>query len=147
MTQITRKTTVLKPADQTERWFVVDAKDQILGRLSTKIAELLRDKDLPTFTPYVAGKTHVIVLNADKFKVTGSKLTDKRYYRHAGRPGSLSSRTLEEQLERQPLKPLEASVRGMLPPNKLRSPMLNRLHCYVGTDHPHEAQNPTEVTL
>jgi large subunit ribosomal protein L13 len=147
MTHLTQKTTTLKPSEQTERWFVVDAKDQVLGRLSTKIAELLRDKDLPTYTPHVAGKTHVIVLNADRFKVTGSKLTDKRYYRHDRRPGSLKSRNLEEQLERQPLKPLEASVRGMLPPNKLRQPMLNRLHCYQGTDHPHDGQNPTEVTL
>lgn len=141
------KTTSLKPAEQTERWFVIDVKDQVLGRAATHVATLLRDKDLPTFTPHVAGKTHVVILNADKFAVTGNKLADKTYYRHAGRPGSLSSRTLEEQLKRKPTQPFEEAVRGMLPDNRLRSILMTHLHCYVGTDHPHAAQQPVEVTL
>lgn len=140
-------TTSLKPAEQTERWFVIDVKDQILGRAATKIATLLRDKDLPTFTPHVAGKTHVVVLNADQFKVTGNKLEAKKYYTHAGRPGSLSERTLTDQLEKRPLKPFEDAVRGMLPDNRLRSPMMNRLHCVQGTDHDYAAQQPVEVTV
>lgn len=147
MTSPGTKTTVLKPAEQAERWFVVDIKDQVLGRAATRVATLLRDKDLPTFTPHVPGKTHVVVLNADRFLVTGAKLTAKKYYRHAGRPGSLSERTLEAQLAKRPLQPFEDAVRGMLPDNRLRSGMLNRLHCVQGTEHPYAAQQPTEVTL
>ena len=139
-------TPVLKPADVTERWYLLNADGQTLGRLSTKVANLLRGKDLATFTPHVAGNTHVVIINAAKVKVTGAKLDQKRYYRHSGHPGSLKSRTLAEELERHPTRPIERSIAGMLPDNRLRKIWLNHLHVYPAADHPHQAQQPKEIT-
>lgn len=137
----------LKPAEAIERWYVVDASKTVLGRLATRVATVLRGKDLATFTPHVPGKTHVIIINAAKLKVTGQKLDQKTYYRHSGRPGSLRSRTLAEQLERDPRMPVERAVAGMLPDNRLRSIWLNHLHVYAGADHDHQAQQPKELPL
>ena len=138
-------TPVPKAADVTERWFVVDASGQILGRLAAQVATLLRGKDRADFTPHVAGQSHVLVVNAEKVEVTGAKLEQKRYYRHSGRPGSLKSRTLAEQMERDPRVPGERAILGMLPKNRLHRVWRNHLHVYVGSDHPHEAQQPVEV--
>lgn len=142
---MTAKTPVPTAADKTGRWFVVDASNQILGRLSTRIARVLRGKDLSQFTAHVPTDTHVVVLNAGAVKVTGDKLESKRYYRHGGRPGSLKSRTLAEQLERDPRMPLERAVVGMLPNNRLRRVWRNHLHVYAGSDHEHAAQQPKEL--
>ncbi|MEX1113013.1 MAG: 50S ribosomal protein L13 [Patescibacteria group bacterium] len=130
---------------QVSRWFVVDAEDAILGRLATRIASTLRGKDLATFAPHVPTDTHVVVVNAAKVRVTGNKLTDKQYHRHGGRPGSLRSRTLAEQLERDPRAPLEHAVLGMLPDNRLRRIWRNHLHVYAGPEHEHAAQQPKEL--
>jgi large subunit ribosomal protein L13 len=135
----------LKPAEAAERWYIIDATDQILGRLATQAATLLRGKDRADFTPHVAGQTHVIVINAEKVAVTGQKLEQKRYYRHSGRPGSLKSRTLAEQQAKDARVPLEKAIVGMLPKNKLQDVWRNHLHVYVGSEHPHEAQKPQEV--
>lgn len=135
----------LKPADAAERWYVIDATDQILGRLATRAATLLRGKDRADFTPHVAGKTHVIVINAEKVAVTGQKLEQKRYYRHSGRPGSLKSRTLAEQQAKDARVPVEKAIVGMLPKNRLQDVWRKQLHVYVGAEHPHEAQKPQEV--
>lgn len=141
------RTPVPKAGETTERWFVIDADGQILGRLATQAATLLRGKDRPDFTPHVSGATHVIVLNAATVAVTGQKLEQKRYYRHSGRPGSLKSRTLAEQLQKDSRVPVEKAIVGMLPKNRLQSVWRNRLHVYTGAEHPHEAQQPREVKL
>lgn len=138
-------TPTLKPDQLTERWFIIDAKERILGRLATQAAVLLRSKDQPTFSPHQAGDTHVVVINAAGVRVTGAKLEQKKYYRHGGRPGSLKERTLAEQLERDPTKPIETAIRKMLPDNKLRAVWMNRLHVYPSDEHPHQAQKPQEV--
>lgn len=140
------RTPTLKAGEITERWFVIDAAGQVLGRLATQAATLLRGKDRTDFTPHVAGETHVIILNAATVAVTGQKLDQKRYYRHSGRPGSLKSRTLAEQLERDPRVPVERAVVGMLPKNRLQSVWRNHLHVYEGSEHPHAAQQPQEVS-
>lgn len=141
------KTPTPKPQESVDRWFVIDAKDQILGRLATRAATLLRGKDLPQFAPHVPSQSHVIILNAAAVKVTGQKREQKRYYRHGKVPGSLRSRTLGEQMARDPRVPVEKAVVGMLPKNRLQQVWRNRLHVYPGTEHPHEAQQPQEVKL
>ncbi|MSU76286.1 50S ribosomal protein L13 [Patescibacteria group bacterium] len=138
-------TPVMKAGEQTERWFVIDAKGQILGRLATQVATLLRGKDQPQFSPHNPSLSHVIVLNAAEVKVTGQKLDQKRYYRHGKVPGSLRSRTLGEQMERDPRIPVEKAIVGMLPKNRLQQVWRNRLHVYPGTEHDHAAQKPVEV--
>ncbi len=138
------RTPVPAREQQVSRWFAVDADGQVLGRLATRIATVLRGKDLPTFAPHVPTDTHVVVTNAAKVRVTGNKLADKRYYRHGGRPGSLKSRTLAEQLERDARRPLERAVIGMLPDNRLKRIWRNHLHVYAGPEHDHAAQQPKE---
>ncbi|MEX2043491.1 MAG: 50S ribosomal protein L13 [Patescibacteria group bacterium] len=142
---MTAKTPAPAAADQATRWFVTDASGQVLGRLATRIARVLRGKDLPQFAPHVPTDTHVIVLNAGAVKVTGGKLDQKRYHRHGGRPGSLKSRTLGEQLERDARVPLERAVLGMLPDNRLKRVWRNHLHVYAGGEHDHAAQKPREL--
>lgn len=139
------KTPVTKPNEVAEQWYVLDAAGVILGRAATRIATLLRGKHEPTFTPHVPGRNHVIVINAGRFEVTGNKREDKKYYRHGRRPGTLRERSLAEQLERHPTRPLEDAVRRMLPDNRLRQVWMNQLHLYPGSDHPHDAQKPTKV--
>lgn len=124
------------------KWFVIDATDLVLGRLSSEVAAILRGKHKPTFTPHVDCGDYVIIVNAEKVALTGSKLDDKMYYRHSGYPGGLKSRNAKTMLEIQPQKVLEKSIRGMLPKNSLGEDMYRKLFVYVGPDHPHQAQKP-----
>jgi len=129
------------------KWFVVDATDEIVGRLSTEIATILRGKHKPTYTPHVDCGDYVIIVNAEKVAFTGKKLSDKIYYRHSGYSGGLKQRTAAEMLDRQPQKILEKAIRGMLPKSKLGDAMYRKLYVYVGPDHPHQAQKPEELKV
>jgi large subunit ribosomal protein L13 len=131
-----------KPKDVEQRWFVVDAEGQTLGRLATRIANTLRGKGKPEYTAHVDTGDFVVVVNAEKIHVTGKKLEQKRYYRHSGYPGGLRSRTLAEQLERRPTEVIRAAVKGMLPRNRLARRQITKLKVYAGPEHPHQAQNP-----
>jgi large subunit ribosomal protein L13 len=141
------KTFTPKPEDIQREWFVIDAKDQTLGRLATQIAILLRGKHKPIFTPNTDVGDYVIVLNADKIHVTGRKLDQKFYYRHSQYPGGLSKRSLREQLDKFPDRVIYKAVRGMLPKNKLGNKMIKKLKIYTGDSHPHEAQKPKVFEL
>ena len=136
------KTWNAKAEDVEREWFVVDAEGQTLGRLATRIADTLRGKRKPTYTPHVDTGDFVVVVNAEKIRVTGNKLDQKRYYRHSGYPGGLRSRTLREQLDRQPAEVIRKAVKGMLPRNRLANRQITKLKVYAGPEHPHEAQNP-----
>jgi large subunit ribosomal protein L13 len=136
------KTYSAKPGEVTREWYLVDAEGKTLGRLATQIADTLRGKRKPQFTPHVDTGDFVIVVNAEKIQVTGNKLDQKRYYRHSGYPGGLRSRTLREQLDRRPTEVLRVAVKGMLPKNRLARQQITKLKIYAGPEHPHEAQNP-----
>ena len=136
------RTYTAKPGEIERHWYVVDAEAKTLGRLATQIADVLRGKDKPAYTPHVDTGDFVIVVTAEKVHVTGQKLDQKIYYRHSGYPGGLRTRTLREQLERRPEEVLRKAVKGMLPKNKLASGQLRKLKIYAGPDHPHAAQNP-----
>jgi len=129
------------------KWYVIDAKGQTLGRLATKLAVILKGKNKVDFAPHVDNWDYVIVLNADKFAVTGKKLTDKLYYRHTGYLGGLKETPLEDMLVKKPLRALELAVSGMLPKNKLRKDMISRLKWFTGTEHTFGAQKPTTIKL
>ena len=135
------KTTVKK------NWLVVDANDEILGRLASKVAFMLRGKHKPDFTPHVDCGDNIIVINAEKVKLTGNKLTDKQYVRHTGYPGGQRFTSPKVLLEKKPESVIEKAVKGMLPKNRLGSAIFKNLHVYSGNEHPHEAQNPTKVNL
>ena len=124
------------------RWYVVDAENQTLGRLATRIADTLRGKRKPEYTPHVDTGDFVVVVNAEKIAVTGKKREQKIYYRHSGYPGGLRARTLGEELERRPTEVLRKAVKGMLPRNRLARQQINKLKIYAGPEHPHVAQNP-----
>jgi large subunit ribosomal protein L13 len=141
------KTWNAKPGEVERRWHLVDAEGQNLGRLATRIADTLRGKDKPQYTPHVDTGDFVVVVNAEKIAVTGKKLDDKVYYRHSGYPGGLRSRTLREELERRPTEVLRRAVKGMLPKNRLARAQLNKLKIYAGPEHPHEAQAPKPMKL
>ena len=136
------KTYSAKPGEITREWYLVDAEGKTLGRLATQIADTLRGKRKPQFTPHVDTGDFVIVVNAEKIHVTGNKLDQKRYYRHSGYPGGIRSRTLREQLSRRPEEVLRKAVKGMLPRNRLARQQITKLKIYAGPEHPHEAQNP-----
>ena len=136
------KTYSAKPGEITREWYLVDAEGKTLGRLATQIADTLRGKRKPQYTPHVDTGDFVVVVNADKIQVTGNKLDQKRYYRHSGYPGGLRSRTLREQLERRPTEVLRVAVKGMLPKNRLARQQITKLKIYAGPEHPHESQNP-----
>jgi len=136
------KTYSAKPGEITREWYLVDAEGKTLGRLATQIADTLRGKRKPQFTPHVDTGDFVVVVNAEKIHVTGNKLDQKRYYRHSGYPGGLRSRTLREQLDRRPTEVLRVAVKGMLPKNRLARQQITKLKIYAGPEHPHEAQNP-----
>jgi large subunit ribosomal protein L13 len=136
------KTYSAKPGGIVREWYLVDAQGKTLGRLATQIADTLRGKRKPQYTPHVDTGDFVVVVNAEKIAVTGNKLDQKRYYRHSGYPGGLRSRTLRDQLERRPTEVLRTAVRGMLPKNRLARRQLTKLKIYAGPEHPHEAQNP-----
>ena len=139
------KTYTAKPREIEQTWYLVDAEGRTLGRLATQIAEVLRGKGKPQYTPHIDTGDFVVVVNAEKVRVTGNKLEQKVYYRHSGYPGGLRERTLAEQLARRPEEVLRRAVRGMLPKNRLAAAQLRKLRIYAGPDHPHAAQNP--VTL
>jgi large subunit ribosomal protein L13 len=136
------KTWNAKPHEVQPHWYVVDAEGETLGRLATRIADTLRGKRKPEYTPHVDTGDFVVVVNAEKIAVTGNKLKEKLYYRHSGYPGGLRSRPLAVELERRPTEVLRKAVRGMLPRNRLGRAQLRKLKIYAGPEHPHEAQRP-----
>jgi large subunit ribosomal protein L13 len=139
------KTYSAKPKEIEQQWYLVDAKGQTLGRLATRIADTLRGKRKPEFTPHIDTGDFVVVVNAEKIAVTGNKRENKIYYRHSGYPGGLRERTFAEELERRPTEVLRKAVKGMLPRNRLARRQLTKLKIYAGPEHPHEAQNPTPM--
>ena len=138
------KTYSLKKEEVQRNWFVVDATDRVLGRVATKIADKIRGKDKPTFTPHTDGGDYVIVINAEKIKVTGSKFNNKMYYRHSLYPGGLKSQTFKELNEKNPERIIEEAVKGMLPKNKLGKSIIKKLKVFQGPNHDHESQQPAE---
>lgn len=128
-------------------WVLIDATDQILGRVASEAAQILKGKRKPQYTPHVDTGDFVVIVNADKIKVTGAKATDKIYYRHSGFPGGLKQETFEEAMAKHPERVIEHAVKGMLPKNTLGRAMGKKLKVYVGPDHPHKAQNPREIKL
>jgi large subunit ribosomal protein L13 len=136
------KTYVANSENRERNWLVVDANGLTLGRLATQIADALRGKRKPEYTPHVDTGDFVVVINAEKISVTGDKRAQKRYYRHSGYPGGIRSRTLEEMLERRPEEVIRIAVKGMMPRNRLARKQLTKLKVYAGPEHPHSAQNP-----
>jgi len=141
------KTYNAKPGEIAREWYLVDASGQTLGRLATTIADTLRGKNKPQFTPHVDTGDFVVVVNAEKIAVTGNKLDQKQYYRHSGYPGGLRQRSLREQLERRPTEVLRKAVKGMLPRNRLARQQITKLKIYAGPEHPHDAQQPKQLPL
>ncbi|HFD38345.1 MAG TPA: 50S ribosomal protein L13 [Anaerolineae bacterium] len=141
------RTFTAKTKDIEREWFVVDAEGQTLGRLASRIAPILRGKHKPIYTPHMDCGDYVIVINADKVRVTGRKLDQKMYYRHSGYPGGLKSISLRDQLAQHPERVIEAAVKGMLPKNKLGRRMFKKLKVYAGDSHPHQAQQPKPLEL
>jgi len=141
------KTFTATPSTIKREWCVVDATDKTLGRLATELASRLRGKHKPEFTPNMDTGDHMVVINAEKIKVTGNKLEDKMYYHHTGYIGNLKSISLGKLLEQHPERVLQKAVKGMLPRNPLGRAVFRKLHVYAGPDHPHAAQQPTQLEL
>ena len=141
------KTFVAKPSDRQRDWYVVDAAGQTLGRLATQIADTLRGKRKPTYTPHVDTGDFVIVVNAEKIAVTGNKRSNKLYHRHSGYPGGLRTRTLDQMLSLRPEEVIRLAVKGMMPRNRLARKQLTKLKVYAGPGHPHAAQQPAAMEL
>ncbi len=135
-------TQIVPNADVSRSWFVVDLQDQVLGRVATEIARILRGKHKPIYATHVDTGDFVVIINAEKVRLTGKKLTDKVYYHHTGYPGGIRSRTAEKLLEEKPEEVIRKAVKGMLPKNKLGRQMFKKLKVYRGGDHPHAAQRP-----
>ncbi|MBS1863812.1 MAG: 50S ribosomal protein L13 [Actinobacteria bacterium] len=147
MTDTAVKTFVATAENRQRDWYVVDAEGQTLGRLATQIADVLRGKRKPTYTPHVDTGDFVVVVNAEKIRVTGDKLAQKTYWRHSGYPGGIKSRTLAEMLERRPDEVIRKAVKGMLPRNRLARRQLTKLKVYAGPEHPHAAQQPKPMEI
>jgi len=141
------KTPSAKKEEVVHQWFVVDATDKSLGRLSVRISNVLQGKHKPIYTPHVDTGDFVVVLNCGKVSVSRRNLTQKIYYRHTGHPGGMKEETLEEKLEKHPDQVIRTAVRGMLPKNRLGRKMIKKLKIYTGPEHPHEAQQPQELQL
>jgi large subunit ribosomal protein L13 len=141
------KTFVATPSTRERNWVVVDANGQTLGRLATQIADALRGKTKPEYTPHCDTGDFVVVVNAEKIAVTGNKRADKKYYRHTGYPGGIKERSLNDMLERRPEEVIRKAVKGMLPRNRLARKQLTKLKVYAGPEHPHSAQKPTPMEL
>ena len=139
------KTYSAKPLEVERKWYVIDADGEILGRLATKIASILRGKNKPEYTQHVDTGDFVIVINAEKIRVTGKKETDKKYYRHTGFPGGLKTATFKELMEKNPTLALEKAIKGMLPHNTLGDEQFQKLNIYAGSEHPHAAQKPIVI--
>jgi len=141
------KTYHAKPGEVEREWLLVDATDMALGRLASEVAQILKGKRKPQYTPHVDTGDFVIVINASKVKLTGNKLADKKYYHHSGFPGGLKETPLSDLLAKDPRRVVEAAVKGMLPKNTLGRAMGMKLKVYAGTEHPHVAQKPRQITL
>ncbi|MEL0063597.1 MAG: 50S ribosomal protein L13 [Gammaproteobacteria bacterium] len=141
------KTISAKKESVTRDWYVVDATDKTLGRLSTEIANRLRGKHKPEFTPHVDTGDYIVVVNAEKVKVTGNKSTDKLYHHHTGYPGGIKSITFDKLIDKAPERIIEKAVKGMMPKNKLSKAMMGKLKIYAGSEHPHAAQQPTPLDI
>ena len=147
MNTLSYKTVSVKAGDIQKEWVVIDATDQVLGRLCSKVAKILRGKYKPSFTPHMDCGDNVIIINAEKVILTGNKLTDKTYVRHTGYPGGQRFSTPKQLLATHPERIVEHAVRGMLPKNRLGDALYRNLKVYVGPEHPHQAQNPKVVNL
>ncbi len=136
-----------KKTDITRNWFIVDAKDHVLGRLAARVAYVLRGKHKPTFSPHLDCGDHVIIINADQIKTTGNKLNDKIYYHHTGYLGHLKETPLKQMLAKDSCKVLEIAIAGMIPRNRLKKHVLSKLKIYTGDKHQHTAQNPQPLSF
>ncbi|MCL2631757.1 MAG: 50S ribosomal protein L13 [Coriobacteriia bacterium] len=141
------KTYYAKKGEVKREWLVIDAENQVLGRVASLAAQILKGKFKPEYTPHVDTGDFVVIVNADKIKVTGAKATDKVYYRHSGYPGGLKQESFAQAMQRHPERVIERAVRGMLPKNTLGRAMGKKLKVYAGPEHPHEAQRPRPITL
>lgn len=141
------KTLSARPQDVQHDWYVVDAENQTLGRLAAAVARRLRGKHKPSYTPHVDTGDYIVVVNAEKVRVTGKKHTDKIYYRHSGYPGGIKAARFEEMIEKHPERVIEKAVRGMLPRNPLGRAVFRKLKVYAGSEHPHSAQQPKPLQL
>ncbi len=141
------KSFMASPATIERKWYVIDAEGQTLGRLSSEIAKILRGKNKPTFTPHIDTGDNVIVINAEKIKVTGKKMDQKIYYKHSDYPGGMRETTLKEMLDKKPTDVITLAVKGMLPKGPLGRTMIEKLHVYAGAEHPHAAQKPEALEI
>ena len=141
------KTFSAKPQDVRREWHLVDATDKTLGRLASEVAFRLRGKHKPTYTPHVDTGDHIVVVNAEKIRVTGNKMEDKIYHHHTGYIGNLKSIPLGDLMDKHPTRAIESAVKGMLPKNKLGRAMYKKLHVYAGPEHPHAAQQPADLDI
>jgi large subunit ribosomal protein L13 len=141
------KTYDAKKGEIEQSWYVVDAESKVLGRLATRVADVLRGKHKPIFTPYVDTGDFVVVINAEKIHLTGTKMDNKKYYRHSGYPGGLKTTTPAELLRKKPEAIIMHAVKGMLPKTKLGRQQFKKLKVYAGKDHPHQAQQPSELKV
>jgi len=141
------KTFVPKAAEISRKWYVVDAEGQVLGRLASQVATILRGKHKPIYTPHMDVGDHVIIINAEKIRVTGKKAKQKKYFRHSGYPGGVRFETFTELMNRHPERILEKAIKGMLPHNRLGRKMFKKLKVYVGPNHVHQAQKPEKLEL
>lgn len=147
MNSLSYKTQSAKPATVEQTWYIVDAEDKVLGRLASEIARIIRGKHKPSFTPHLNCGDKVIVINADKVRLTGNKMENKIYRWYTGYPSGQRERTPKEYFEKRPTEILKLAVSGMLPKNRLQKRFLQNLHLYTGTDHPHQAQQPQKLEL
>ncbi|MGC8872203.1 MAG: 50S ribosomal protein L13 [Caldimicrobium sp.] len=144
---LTKQTPWVKKEEVERKWYLIDAKNQILGRLASKIAYLLQGKHRPDYTPHVDQADFLVIINADKIRLTGKKLDQKLYWRHSGYMGGLKQETARQLLERKPEKLIYLAVKRMLPRNRLRNKLLKKLKIYAGPEHPHQAQNPQPLEI
>jgi large subunit ribosomal protein L13 len=144
---LTKQTPWVKKEEVERKWYLIDAKNQILGRLASKIAYLLQGKHRPDYTPHVDQADFLVIINADKIRLTGKKLDQKLYWRHSGYMGGLKLETARQLLERKPEKLIYLAVKRMLPRNRLRNKLLKKLKIYAGSEHPHQAQNPQPLEI
>ena len=147
MDTLSYKTISVKPAEVKKEWYVIDATDLVLGRLASRVALILRGKNKPSFTPNVDCGDNVIIVNADKVRLTGRKMTDRVYIRYTGYPGGQRFTTPKELLHKRPTELVRMSVKGMLPKNRLGDKLIKNLYLYQGSEHPHQAQNPKVIKL
>ena len=141
------KTIYVNPKDVVRKWYIIDASGKTLGRVAVKVASVLRGKNKPVFTPHQEVGDYVVVINADKIVVTGNKRTEKKYYHYSGYPGGLRVDSFEKMMERKPVFPLEAAIRGMLPKNRLGRKLFGNVKVYAGDQHPHGAQQPEPLEI